>query len=61
MTIQETSKVDKRHVEKRVKDWKKRISDLYSNIKLWLKNSDYSLKHGPKLTMFEELMGGSKN
>ncbi len=56
MTMQDTIKVDKSHVEKRVRDWKKRVSDLYSNIKLWLKDSDYSLKHGPKSAMYEELM-----
>lgn len=54
--MQETIKVDKQYVEKRVRDWKKRISDLYSIIKLWLKDSEYSLKLGPKLTMYEELM-----
>jgi len=49
-------KVDKQQVEKRVRDWKKRVADLYSTIKLWLKDSKYSLKPGPKLTMYEELM-----
>jgi hypothetical protein len=41
--------VDKHLVEKRV-------ADLYSTIKTWLIDSEYSLKLGPKLTMFEELM-----
>ena len=48
--------VDKQHVEKRVDDWKKRVADLYSTIRTWLIDSEYSLKPGPKLTMFEELM-----
>ena len=48
--------VDKHLVEKRVADWKKRVADLYSTIKTWLIDSEYSLKLGPKLTMFEELM-----
>ena len=54
--MQETIKVDKHQVEKSVKDWKKRFSDLYSDIKSWLKDSDYSIKHGNKLTMYEKQM-----
>lgn len=55
--MQETEKkVDRQQVEKRVRDWKKRVTDLYSTIKLWLKDSEYSLKSGSKLTMYEELM-----
>ncbi len=54
--MQETINVDKQQVEKRVKDWKKRISDLYSIVKLWLKDSEYSLKLGNKVTMYEEQM-----
>ena len=57
---QTVKKVDKQQVEKRVRDWKKRVSDLYSTIKLWLKESEYSLKPGPKLTMYEELMSQFK-
>lgn len=54
--MQETIQVDKHHVEKRVRDWKKRVSDLYSTIKFWLKDSGYSFKYGSKLSMYEELM-----
>ncbi len=50
------NKVDKRQIEKRVSDWKKRVAGLYSNINIWLKGSEYSLKDGHKLTMYEELM-----
>jgi len=56
MTISEEVKVDKAHVEKRVKDWKKRISDLYAAVKDWTRHTEYSLKTGGKLTIYEELM-----
>jgi len=48
--------ISKQIVEKRVRDWKKRVADLYSTIKLWLKDSEYTLMLGPKLPMFEGLM-----
>jgi hypothetical protein len=54
--MQKTIKIDKQHVVKRVDDWKKRVSDLYSTIELWLKSSDYYIKRGSKLKMYEELM-----
>jgi len=54
------NKIDKQEIEKRVRDWKQRISDLYSEIKLWLNGSEYSIKYGPKLTMYEELMAQFK-
>ncbi|MFN6380544.1 MAG: hypothetical protein ACK4WD_14785 [Flavobacteriales bacterium] len=50
------AEVNKQHVEKRVRDWKKRVASLYSEIKLWMKDSEYSFKLGSKLTMYEELM-----
>ncbi len=56
MIITEDVKVDKGHVEKRVKDWKKRVSDLYITIKGWTKQTEYSIKTGGKVTMYEELM-----
>ena len=56
MTTTEDVKIDKSHVEKRVKDWKKRVSDLYATIKGWTKDTDYSIKTGGKVTMYEELM-----
>jgi hypothetical protein len=56
MTATEDVKIDKGQVEKRVRDWKKRISDLYGTIKGWTKETDYSLKMGGKVTMYEELM-----
>lgn len=56
MTMQKTVKVDKQHVEKRIDDWKKRVSDLYSTIEIWLKSSNYYIKRGSKLKMYEELM-----
>ena len=55
--IQEIEKkMDKQQVEKRVRDWKKRVNELYSTIKVWLKDTEYSVKPGPKLKMYEELM-----
>ena len=48
--------IDKQHVEKRVQDWKNRIAELYSNIEIWLKDSEYNIKSGSKLTMYEEMM-----
>lgn len=54
--MQKTIEVDKQQVEKMVDDWKKRVSDLYSTIELWLKDSDYYIKRGSKLKMYEELM-----
>lgn len=56
MTITEDIKVDKSHVEKRVRDWKKRISELYTAIKGWTKQTEYSIKIGGKIVMYEELM-----
>jgi len=56
MTMQKTIKIDKQHVEKRIIDWKKRVSDLYSTIELWLTGSDYYIKRGSKLKMYEKLM-----
>lgn len=56
MVATDDAKVDKSHVERRVKDWKKRISDLYATIKGWIEQSEYSIKTGGKLTMLEELM-----
>ena len=50
------NKIDKQLIEKRVSDWKKRIAELYSNINTWLSDSEYALKVGHKLTMYEELM-----
>ena len=50
------TKVDKQHIEQRVYDWKKRVSELYAEIKLWLKDSEYSIKLGSKQKMYEELM-----
>lgn len=55
--MQETmTEINKQHVEKRVRDWKKRVTDLYSDIKIWLKDTEYSFKVGSKVTMYEELM-----
>lgn len=56
MTTTEEVKIDKSHVERRVRDWKKRVSDLYATIKGWTKDTDYSIKTGGKVTMYEELM-----
>ena len=49
-------KVDKRQIERQVSDWKRRVAKLYSEISTWLKNTEYTLKNGHKLIMYEELM-----
>lgn len=48
--------IDPEHILKRIADWKKRISNLYTNIALWVENSEYKVRQGPNLIMFEELM-----
>lgn len=48
--------IDKQHVEKGVLDWKKRVSELYSTINSWLADSEFSLRYGSKLPMYEGLM-----
>ena len=48
--------INAEHINKRIIDWKKRISDLYSDISLWLENSEYTVRKGHNLIMFEELM-----
>ncbi|MFN5866371.1 MAG: hypothetical protein ACK45R_05180 [Candidatus Kapaibacterium sp.] len=50
------SEIDKKHVEERLHDWKKRVSELYSCIELWLEDTPYTLKPGTRLMMFEEMM-----
>ncbi len=57
MTITEGVKIDRSQVERGVRDWIKRISDLYSTIKSWTKHTEYSIKTGGKVLMYEELMG----
>lgn len=56
MTTTEDVKIDKSHVERRVRDWKKRISELYATIRAWTKQSEYSIKAGGKIVMYEEQM-----
>lgn len=48
--------ITKQHVEKRIADWKERISNLYTSIASWIEGSGYTLKLGNRLVMFEELM-----
>jgi hypothetical protein len=43
-------------LKKRIRDWKKRISNLYATLKSWTKDTDYYLKAGGKIEMYEELM-----
>lgn len=50
------NKAEKLKIEKQIIDWKMRVAALYSNIETWLLNSEYKLKNGAKLTMYEELM-----
>jgi hypothetical protein len=50
------TEINKEQVENRVRDWKKRVTDLYSDINLWLKDTEYTFKKGSKITMYEELM-----
>jgi hypothetical protein len=54
--MEDTIQIDKAHIEARIKDWTKRISDLYSLIDSWLDGSQYSLKTGAPVPMYEEMM-----
>jgi hypothetical protein len=46
-----------RHYQRRVNDWKKRVSNLYSTVQVWLKeNPEYRLVVGSPMTMYEDLM-----
>jgi|DEB19_MinimDraft_2_1074335.scaffolds.fasta_scaffold42171_1 hypothetical protein len=57
MVVIEEPKINKTHIEKRVRDWKNRINALYSNItNEWLKGSEYSTKQGLPVSMYEPLM-----
>lgn len=51
-----TQVMDKVQVERQVRDWRKRISDLYVTIGDWTKQTEYSIKIGNKIMMYEELM-----
>ena len=48
--------IDAQHIQNRIADWKKRITDLYSNMNVWLENSEYVIRKGSNLPMYEELM-----
>jgi hypothetical protein len=46
---------DKKHILKRIKDWRDRIENLYSGIKQWLP-AHYEIRDGTPTSMYEELM-----
>ncbi len=46
----------KQEVERQIRDWKKRIAELYADIQLWLKDTENLLKPGTKYPMYEEPM-----
>ena len=49
--------LSKEHIEKRLEDWKSRISNLYSSIENWLaSNPSYSIKIQTEVPMYEEIM-----
>ena len=49
--------LSKEHIEKRLEDWKSRISNLYSSIEHWLaSNPSYSIKIQTEVPMYEEIM-----
>jgi len=49
--------IERKHIQKRVQDWKKRIEDLYTEINNWLVGqTEYSCKIGRSTVMFEDLM-----
>lgn len=50
------NEITKEHIEKRVNDWKTRILDLYKEVDQWLSSSEYSIKSGNSISMYEELM-----
>ncbi|CAN5165385.1 hypothetical protein BH23BAC3_BH23BAC3_24360 [soil metagenome] len=49
--------VNKRHIEDRLTDWKKRIADLYNQIDIWLSNeSQYSFERSSPITLEKEMI-----
>lgn len=49
--------MDKKYINSRVNDWKKRIDGLYSEIGKWIKNrSEFHIKEGTEERMHENLM-----
>jgi hypothetical protein len=57
MTLEESEKkVDKRHVERRIRDWKKRLAGLYAMVRGWLKDTEYNLAATKPLRMYEKMM-----
>ena len=57
MELEERKPVNKVHVQRRVKDWKSRVSNLYKDIQNWLADKpEYTLVSGHPMRMFEELM-----
>lgn len=53
----EVSIIDSSHIQKRIKDWKKRVADLYKETKKWLGDvPQYNIKIGQPTPMYEELM-----
>lgn len=59
MSFSETNiEVDKSYVEKRVKDWEKRVNAFYKEIGQWLKGTEYEIRISPniKFELYEELM-----
>ncbi len=49
--------ISKEDVEKRIKDWTSRLSDLYSSIKEWLDSvPSYEVRERSDVEMYEELM-----
>jgi hypothetical protein len=57
LTTGENAVIDKPYVERRVKDWQKRVSGLYKQMQHWLQGSEYSLKISPiKFKLYEKHM-----
>jgi hypothetical protein len=49
--------IEKTHIQERIQDWKKRIDDLFIEVKDWTKERiDLSCKKGHTTSMYEELM-----
>ncbi|MEX0812939.1 MAG: hypothetical protein WD048_12040 [Chitinophagales bacterium] len=57
MELEERKPVNKAHVQRRVRDWKRRVSKLYKDIQNWLTDKpEYTLVTGQPMRMFEEPM-----
>lgn len=55
LAAEEDGRIDRRHVERRLRDWTGRIDDLYSDVEGWLP-SGFSTERDQSVPMLEDLM-----